>query len=323
MLVIISDLHLGDGTTAESIPASAFYLFAKRLRQDAHFASTRNGKYHPIEELDVLLMGDILDPLHSTKWMFPAPGTEEFASVGDENLIRISEPGEKSYVRPWSDTKDPKFAQKLLEVTRAILEYNREAMDVLRKLAAGEYIDFDPIDANGERAYQSPQKARLKVRFHYMVGNHDWYYHLEGEVFDRIRQEIIAAMSLCNPPSPFPFDLRKLDSRSTWRADEYPDIERLFREYKVFARHGDCYDTFNFDSEKGRNYPTLGDAFTMEVCNRYPEELNAGLSSIQKLLIICVISLIFARHWLRRYGLPDNLESSRWKTNLNKRWKQN
>ena len=36
MLVIISDLHLGDGTTAESIPASAFYLFAKRLRQDAH-----------------------------------------------------------------------------------------------------------------------------------------------------------------------------------------------------------------------------------------------------------------------------------------------
>ncbi len=244
MLVIISDLHLGDGTTAESIPASAFYLFAKRLRQDAHFASTRNGKYHPIEELDVLLMGDILDPLHSTKWMFPASGEEKSISVGGENLVRISEPGEKGYVRPWSDPKDPKFAQKLLEVTRSILEYNKEAMNVLRKLAAGEYIDFDPIDASGERAYQSPQKTRLRVRFHYMVGNHDWYYHLEGEAFDHIRQEIIAAMSLCNPPSPFPFDLRKLDSLSTWRADEYPDIERLFREYKVFARHGDCYDTF-------------------------------------------------------------------------------
>ena len=66
MLVIISDLHLGDGTTAASIPASAFYLFAKRLRQDAHFASMRNGKYRPIQELDVILMGDIIDPLHST-----------------------------------------------------------------------------------------------------------------------------------------------------------------------------------------------------------------------------------------------------------------
>src|SRR5436190_193437 len=47
MLVVISDLHLGDGTTAASIPATAFYLFAKRLRQDAHFASMRFGKYHP------------------------------------------------------------------------------------------------------------------------------------------------------------------------------------------------------------------------------------------------------------------------------------
>jgi hypothetical protein len=47
MLVIISDLHLGDGTTAASIPASAFYLFAKRLRQDAHFASIRLGDTAP------------------------------------------------------------------------------------------------------------------------------------------------------------------------------------------------------------------------------------------------------------------------------------
>ena len=38
MLVIISDLHLGDGTTAKSIPASAFHLFANRLREMAYFA---------------------------------------------------------------------------------------------------------------------------------------------------------------------------------------------------------------------------------------------------------------------------------------------
>ena len=33
MLVIISDLHLGDGTTANSISPSAFHLFANRLRE--------------------------------------------------------------------------------------------------------------------------------------------------------------------------------------------------------------------------------------------------------------------------------------------------
>ena len=274
MLVIISDLHLGDGTTAESIPASAFYLFAKRLRQDAHFASVHNGKYQPIEELDVLLMGDILDPLHSTKWLFPLQGSEEFISVDGTNLLLITEPGETNYIRPWSDPGDPKFAAKLAEVTRAILEYNKKGLDVFRQMSAGEYIDFDPIDSNGERLFKAEQKMPLRVRFHYMVGNHDWYYHLEGEVFDRIRQEIIDALGLCNPPTPFPFDLRKSDPALPWRADEYPAIERLFREYKVFARHGDCYDTFNFDNTKGRNYPTLGDAFTMEVCNRYPEELK-------------------------------------------------
>lgn len=275
MLVIISDLHLGDGTTAESIPASAFFLFSKRLRQDAHFASMHSatngfGKsYRPIEELDVLLTGDILDPLHSTKWLFPTPGAEI-----SRDPTRITEPGEHDYIRPWSDPKDPRFAEKLLEVTRAILKHNKQGLDVFRRLSAGELINFDSQDDSGGRTYNSQNKIPLRVRFHYMVGNHDWYYHLEGEAFDKIREEIIAAMGLCNPPSPFPFDLRKSNPYFSWRTDEYPDVERLFREYKVFARHGDCYDPFNFDSEKGRNHPTLGDAFTMEVCNRYPEELR-------------------------------------------------
>lgn len=274
MLVIVSDLHLGDGTTAESIPASAFHLFAKRLRQDAHFASVQNGRYRPVEELDVLLMGDILDPIHSTRWLFPAPGEEEYVRAGNDTLPRITEPGEKNYIRPWSDPNDPRFAAKLQEVTRAILVHNRDALGVLRRLSTGDYIEFDLPDSSGGRIYNSPEKLPLRVRFHYMVGNHDWYYHLEGEAYDRIRQEIIDAMGLCNPPSPFPFDLRKADPLAPWKQDESPDIERLFRDYKVFGRHGDCFDSFNFDYEMGRNFSALGDPFTMEVCNRYPEELK-------------------------------------------------
>jgi len=274
MLVIISDLHLGDGTTAASIPASAFYLFAKRLRQDAHFASVRNGKYHPIEELDVILMGDIIDPLHSTLWLFPPKGHERYLTVGDKDFIRITEEGEENYIRPWSDPSDPLFAPKLLEVTRAIIEHNKEALEVMQKLASGEFIEFDPVKKDGDRNTRSRKKAPLRVRFHYMVGNHDWYYHLKGEAFDQIRQEIINAMGLSNPPTPFPFDLRKIASHTEGEQDEAPDLERLFRQYKVFCRHGDYYDTFNFNAKLGRDYATLGDAFTMEVCNRYPEELK-------------------------------------------------
>jgi hypothetical protein len=277
MLVVISDLHLGDGTTAESIPASAFYLFAKRLRQDAHFASIHYGNYRPIEELDVILMGDIIDPLHSTKWLFPPKGHEQYLSIGGQDHIRITEEGDPDYIRPWSDPSNPLFAPKLLEVTQAVIEYNKEALEIMRKLANGEFIEFDPANGGGNRNANSESKIPLKVRFHYMVGNHDWYYHLKGEAFDQIRQVIIDALGLSNPPTPFPFDLRKVDPNSSWEQDEAPQIERLFRQYKVFCRHGDYYDTFNFNSELGRDHATIGDAFTMEVCNRYPEELKRRL----------------------------------------------
>ncbi len=274
MLVVISDLHLGDGTTAESIPASAFYLFAKRLRQDAHFASMSHGKYNPIEELDIILMGDIIDPLHSTKWLFPPKGQEQYVDISGQQHIRITEKNDKDYIRPWSDPSHPLFAPKLLEVTRAIIEYNKEAIEVMRKLSIGEFIDFDSVAEDGQRDSTGRSRIPLKVRFHYMVGNHDWYYHLKGEAFDQIRQEIINALGLSNPPSPFPYDLRKQNSNSLWEVDEAPEIERLFRQYKIFCRHGDIFDSFNFDAERGRNQATLGDAFTMEVCNRYPEELK-------------------------------------------------
>jgi UDP-2,3-diacylglucosamine pyrophosphatase LpxH len=264
MLVIISDLHLGDGTTAASIPASAFLLFAKRLRQDAHFASMRYGKYRPIEELDVLLMGDILDPIHSTKWFYP---------VNDTTFARITEPGNADYVRPWTDPNDPKFAAKLLEITRAIFEENKESLDIMRKLASGEFIEFDAPSQNGERD-RNLATIPLKVRFHYMVGNHDWYYHLKGEAFDAIRREIVQALGLSNTPEPFPFDLRKYKPEFPWDEDDAPAIRNLFEEYKVFARHGDLHDSMNFDRETGRAHATLGDAIAMEVINKYPEVLK-------------------------------------------------
>lgn len=245
MLVIISDLHLGDGTTADSISPSAFRLFARRLTETARFASLRrDGWYRPIDSIDVLLLGDILDPLHSTRWLD--------TSSSDSN-----------YIRPWSDTSNPNYAAKLLEVTRAILEHNEEAFKILRRLARGDGLQLAPANSKGEADFQSKEILPIKVRFHYMVGNHDWYYHLQGEAFDNIRAEIIEKMGLCNPISPFPYV-----------PEESPFLQDLFERHKVLARHGDIYDKFNFNREKGRNFGTVGDAFTMDVCNRFPIEVQ-------------------------------------------------
>src|SRR5688572_22602267 len=114
MLVIISDIHLGDGTTANSISPTAFELLSNRLRETAFYASFRaDGIYRPIETLDILLIGDILDPLHSTLWLNTAPGAP-------------------NYARPWTDTSSPAFANMLAETTQAIMDVNRTSLEILR-----------------------------------------------------------------------------------------------------------------------------------------------------------------------------------------------
>jgi len=245
MLVIISDIHLGDGTTANSISPTAFDLFSNRLSETAYYASfRRDGIYRPIESLDLLLMGDILDPIHSTLWLDTAPGTLD-------------------YTRPWTDAHSPNFISTLSETTKAIINVNRESLETLRRCANGEVVLLPPANAHGKPDTDSKERIPIPVRIHYMIGNHDWYYHLSGSAYDAIRKTIIESMGLCNDFGRFPYEL-----------DEHPALREILQSYRVFARHGDYYDKFNFNREKGRDHATLGDIFTMDVCNRYPVEVQ-------------------------------------------------
>lgn len=245
MLVIISDIHLGDGTTANSISPTAFELFANRLKETAFYASFReDDTYRPIETLDILLMGDILDPLHSTLWLDTSPGA-------------------RNYARPWTDTSSPAFADTLSETTSAILNVNRQSLEILRGCASGQTVLLPPANSRHEPDRESKEQIPVNVRIHYMIGNHDWYYRLPGSGFDEIRKTVIASMGLCNDLGPFPYEL-----------EENLALCEILQSYRVFARHGDYYDKFNFDREKGRNHATLGDVFTMDVCNRYPVEVQ-------------------------------------------------
>jgi UDP-2,3-diacylglucosamine pyrophosphatase LpxH len=245
MLVIASDLHLGDGTTANSIAPGAFHLFSNRLRETAYYASFRkDGTYRPIEELDLVLLGDILDPLHSTLWL------DTVAS-------------DKNYTRPWTRVDSPFFAAKLAQTTQAILNENKESLENLRRCANGETILLPPANKRAQPDAASKERIATRVRVHYMVGNHDWYYHVKGHAFDEIRKTIIQALGLCNPADTFAYDL-----------SEYPELRDVLGQYKVFAHHGDRHDKFNFNNKYGRDHATLGDVFTMDVCNRYPVEVQ-------------------------------------------------
>lgn len=250
MLIIFSDIHLGDGTCGESVSDAAFKLFNDRLQDLAMRASWReSGKYQPIDEIHILLLGDILDVLHSTSWL-------------DKNA------DEPEYVRPWTDYQAPEFPEKLKQITQGILKNNANSIGILKNLVQ-RGVRIPRHSANRKTAANFLITKKIPVHLHYMVGNHDWYYHLPGKEFDSIRKEIIGAFGFDNSPLPFPYELR-----------ESPELQRILSSYRVYAQHGDKYDPFNFDILKGRNNSSLGDVFSIEIINRFPLEMEKKLGDI-------------------------------------------
>ena len=249
MLVIISDLHLTDGTSGETISAGTPRIFRQRLSDMAYDASKRSdGTYRPVESIDLLLLGDIFDAIRSTRWVFDAAGKP------------VS-------VRPWDPPNSPAFIAKLNEITDGIIENNAESLAVLRGYTGERPVTIPPATRSGRPrkvSHNQDAKSRQPVpmRIHYMVGNHDWFYHLPGVAHNAIRQKVADAIGLTTPAAaPFPHDPAESDV-----------LPALMRQYNLFARHGDIFDPFNF--EGNRDAPSLGDAVVVELLNRFPSEVD-------------------------------------------------
>jgi UDP-2,3-diacylglucosamine pyrophosphatase LpxH len=245
MLVVLSDLHLTDGTSGETISSGAFEVFAERLEDLACAASHRvDGSYRPIEQFDVLLLGDVLDVIRSTRWLA------------------------RKDVRPWSDPARPEYLDMVNQITAGILKQNEESLAVLRRLTEAGGLQLAPADKLG-RVADTRERVPVKVDIHYMVGNHDWFYRLPGPGYDLLRQSVCRHLGLANKPNqPFAHD-----------PHESEVLLETMRRHKVFARHGDIYDPFNFEGD--RNASSLGDAIVVELLNRFPaaveEELGGDL----------------------------------------------
>lgn len=252
MLVIISDLHLTDGTTGKTIAADAFEHFRSNVQELAYFGSFRqdSNKYQPIESLDIVLLGDILDLIRSTKW-------------SDED---VSHP---NYARPWNDLEDAEeraaLARKVDQITDDILIKNVQALTILHGMANGNPITLPPASGTG---LPDSNAARQPVitRIHYLLGNHDWFLIIDAPEFEAVRQKVTAVIGLANPPGPYPHD--PADSEA---------LSRLYADHQVFARHGDIYDPFNYDEHAGRAAASLGDAIVVDLLNRFPQEVGRRL----------------------------------------------
>ena len=291
MLVAISDLHLSDGTVGKSLSADAFHIFRERLEQLAFSASRRaDGSYFPLESIDLLLLGDIFELIHSTRWL-------------------KEKPGEKGFVRPWDNLAKPELAAKTREITQAIIEHNAETMAVFRQMASGEAIGLPPADLQGKPALDAKERVPVPVHIYYMVGNHDWFNHLPGEAYTPMRQQIVEGMALKNNITSVPYE-----------ANEWDDLGALFEKYRIFARHGDFYDRWSFNSEHGRDAATIGDALCIELINRFPDEIEKQLGDnlpghfyrgLHEMINVRpnVAVPLWIGGQIRHYGLMEKLES--------------
>ena len=238
MLVVISDLHLTDGTSGETISPDAFRIFCDDIKvaiSNACFQKAGDSKkFIPIDRCDIVFNGDVLDVIRSNVWR------------GDVAL------------KPWADPDSETFISAVNEITDKILTFNARALEYLRNLSQGVEISSPEGDV-----------FSVAVNLHYLVGNHDWFYHLPDPRLHVTRSKIITAMGLSNKPDTIiPHTIGEIKNC---------ELEALCLQHKVYIQHGDLHDNINYIKSEGRNYSSLGDAIVVLMLNAFPEVVQEQL----------------------------------------------
>ena len=135
---------------------------------------------------------------------------------------------------------------------------------MLRSLGVEGAVTLPPMLRTVRPAAGSEDQP-VPIRIHYMVGNHDWFYHLPGPQYDKLRQALVERLGLANRSDrPFPHDITESD-----------ELLQAMRRHKVTARHGDLYDPLSFEGD--RDAASLGDAMAIELFGRFVAEAEAIL----------------------------------------------
>ncbi|MFT3908517.1 MAG: hypothetical protein QM737_03775 [Ferruginibacter sp.] len=263
MLVIISDLHLTDGTSGQTINEKAFRIFRSRVSDMAYDASWRKpaikeaidpndpSLYRPIDEINILLLGDIIDMIRSQEW-------------SDEKEINM----------PWTKDRGDAFYDRLDSIADKILEQNKKSFQVLKGLTQGhiripkwmEWPKAEDLKDKIIASKASEEKVEPKVNIYYMVGNHDWFLSIDNERMNNIRNRIIDDLGLCNEKNkPFPFYAYENDA-----------LSKTLDDHSVYAIHGDVFDETNYQNEN-RDGSSIGDVVVIKLLNEIPVQINKNM----------------------------------------------
>ena len=249
MLVIISDLHVTDGSSGEIIDEKAFRIFRNRISDMAYDASWRkeSGEYIPIDTINILLLGDIIDMIRSEKWN----------AQPEVNM-------------PWTVQRGDAFFDLLEDITNGILENNKKSFAILKDIASGgigipasmHILSEDEKLHQNVGSLASEEKVHPKVNIYYMVGNHDWFLYIDHPRMNDIRNRVIDALGLAN----------ERDKKFPYHPTENDDLLRTQQEHCVFALHGDMFDESNCQST-GRDNSSVGDVVVLKLLNEIPNQV--------------------------------------------------
>jgi UDP-2,3-diacylglucosamine pyrophosphatase LpxH len=216
MLVVISDIHLTDGSSGQTIHAGAFRAFVENLRGSVQDACWRaDGSFMPVDRCDLVMLGDVLDIIRSDQWC-----------------------SNSSNLRPWSG--NDLIGDAVLGITGRILEHNAPALAHIKNLG-GQVTVSDGKGGSHD----------IPLFIHYFVGNHDWFLRLPGPQYDAARLAVCTAFGLANDPKkPFPHLLGEADPSVVelirahrlyaQHGDIYDEMNFEARQGRNYSSLGDC-----------------------------------------------------------------------------------
>lgn len=173
----------------------------------------------------------------------------ELVLLGDIFEVISSTKWQATDVRPWSPA-----CQKQEKVVLSILE------DIFKEISKPN----SDIVSKLRQVYQFPcQKNQIT----FMVGNHDWLVNR----YESCRKLVCQKLSLAHDPK----NLFAHDDEGKWG------------DYGVIARHGDIYDDINY--EGNRDASSAGDAFVVELMDRFPQAVKNDLKGFPDRKVVNVL----------------------------------
>ncbi len=182
MIVIISDLHLTDGSTTPTLDPRAFGKFCRMLRE-----SIGDLKESGVEEVQLVFLGDTFDIIRSKTWLDSEGGATHAVRPWSPEDLR----GETGREAP-ANRADWTLRDYTMAIVRAIIANNQEGMERVRGLV-------------------SDWRETVSVKINYIVGNHDWLLNRYPEA----RKEVAAFLGMeeVGAVAPFPLDFQGKECR--------------------------------------------------------------------------------------------------------------